>query len=317
MLAYTKEERESVENYFLWQSPEATISFVQKVYSETIAGHRHDVWDIHSSDGRWWIITNPTNLYSQTQFPNMDYAVTFHLGLCVRIPRTNDEDELIESCFSPFSLVLNELHTLPDSLGQAKSLSDYQGIGVKCRELLLSFVGAAQDAINWPVDTPPQRANFRAWIDIIFDTVLGGQAQQERRRLFKSLFNEAWTFTNWLTHTKSATWHDAEAAQTTVDHAIGFGTSVLLRVIRLVPEQCPKCGSPQLAPEESRPEERPGTVWQRPACQDCDWTGLPVRVDHDAQRLTLIRREGGDDTGECIVPDVPLTRLARPQGQRD
>jgi hypothetical protein len=48
--------------------------------------------------------------------------------------------------------------------GQAQSLSDYQGICVKGGELLLSFVGAAQDAIKWPVETPPQRANFRAWV---------------------------------------------------------------------------------------------------------------------------------------------------------
>jgi hypothetical protein len=40
--------------------------------------------------------------------------------------------------------------------GQAQSLSDYQGICVKGGELLLSFVGAAQDAIKWPVETPPQ-----------------------------------------------------------------------------------------------------------------------------------------------------------------
>jgi hypothetical protein len=316
MLASTQEERETVEEYFLWQSPKASISFLQKVYCETVAGHKHDVWDVHASDGRWWVITNPTNLYSQTQFPNLDYAVTFHLGLCVRIPRTDEQKET-DAYFTPFSALLNELHNLPDSLGQAKSLSDYQGMGVKCRELLLSFVGAAQDAIKWPVEKPPQRANFRAWTDTIFDTVLGGQVQQERRRLFKSLFNEAWTFANWLTHTKSATWHDAEAAQTTVDHAIGFGVSLLLRVIRIVPEQCHKCGSPNLSPQEARPDEMPDTVWQRPACEDCDWTGLPVRVDPDAPQTELITRQGGENTGECIIPNVPLTRLTRPRDAGD
>jgi hypothetical protein len=50
-------------------------------------GHAHDVWDVHASDGRWWVITNPTNLYSQNQFPSMDLAVTFHMGLTLRIPR--------------------------------------------------------------------------------------------------------------------------------------------------------------------------------------------------------------------------------------
>lgn len=315
MLASSKAEKEFVEEYFRWQSPQATVSFLQKVYSETVVGHKHDAWDVHASDGRWWVITNPTNLYSQTQFPNLDYAVTFHLGLCVRMPRTDEETPSF-SHVTAFSPLLNDLQALPDSLGQAKSLSDYQGIGVKCRELLLSFIDAAQDVIKWPVDDPPQRANFRAWTDIIFDTLLGGQTHQARRRLFKSLFNEAWTFSNWLTHAKSATWHDAEAAQATVDHAIGFGVSLLLRIIRSVPEQCPQCGSPHLSPEEGGTETAPETTWERPVCTGCGWTGLPVRTDPSSPPRQLIVREGGENTGECIVPDIPLTRLERPPGPK-
>ena len=34
------------------------------VLAETILGHRHDVWDVHTNRDRWWVITNPTNLYS-------------------------------------------------------------------------------------------------------------------------------------------------------------------------------------------------------------------------------------------------------------
>jgi hypothetical protein len=74
MLPGTEEEREAVVGYYLSQSPGAEVTFLQKVYAESILGHRHDVWDVHASDGRWWVITNPTNLYSQAQFPNMDLA---------------------------------------------------------------------------------------------------------------------------------------------------------------------------------------------------------------------------------------------------
>src|SRR4051812_5257174 len=88
MLPASDEERAYIRDYYLSQSPKAEARFLQKVYSEAIMGHVHDVWDVHASDGRWWVITNPTNLYSQDQFPNMDYAVTFHVGLCLRVPRT-------------------------------------------------------------------------------------------------------------------------------------------------------------------------------------------------------------------------------------
>jgi hypothetical protein len=92
MLPATEEEKEYVTSYYLSQSPAgAKVLFLQKVYSETVINHRHDVWDVHTSDGRWWIITNPTNLYSQEQFPNMDLAVSLHMGICLRIPRSEKQ----------------------------------------------------------------------------------------------------------------------------------------------------------------------------------------------------------------------------------
>ena len=317
MLRATPEEREHVEGYFLSQSKDAEVTFLQKVHSESVAGHRHDVWDVHASDGRWWVITNPTNLYSQTQFPNMDYAVTFHLGLCIRIPRTDKQRET-DIHVLPFAALLTGLQNLPEDVADADELADYQAIGVKSRELLLSFIGVAQDIIKWPVEKPPQRANFREWIDIIFNTLLGGKEHEARRRLLKSACNEAWTFCNWLTHTKSATWHDAEAAQGAVEQAIEPGVSLLLRTIRLVPEECPKCGSPHLAPEEGRSEEEPGKILQRPACGHCGWRGLPVRIDPGAPKVEIVTREESDaETGACIVPNVPLTKLARPKSDED
>lgn len=148
MLPYTKEEKEHVRSYYLGRSPNAAVTFLQKVYSENVVGHRHDVWDVHASDGRWWVITNPTNLYSQNQFPNMDYAMTFHMGLCLRIPRTQ-EQRRNEVGVRPFAEVFNQLRRIEEALGQAQNAGDYQSIGVRCREALLSFVGAAQDVAEW------------------------------------------------------------------------------------------------------------------------------------------------------------------------
>jgi hypothetical protein len=31
----------------------------------------------------WWVITDPTNLYSQDDFPEMEQALIFHIGLQV------------------------------------------------------------------------------------------------------------------------------------------------------------------------------------------------------------------------------------------
>jgi hypothetical protein len=82
------------------QAPDLMVEFLQKVYVENVLSHQHAVWDVHTNVDRWWVITNPTNLYSQEQFPNMDLAVTFHVGLCLRIPRS-EKSKLSELSVEP------------------------------------------------------------------------------------------------------------------------------------------------------------------------------------------------------------------------
>jgi hypothetical protein len=315
MLPATEEEKSDVIEYYLSQSPGAKVTFLQKVYSEAIIGHRHDVWDVHASDGRWWVITNPTNLYSQAQFPNMDLAVTFHMGLCLRIPRTQERRSPDQKNIVPFGAVFTKLSETTDALGQAQNIADYQAIGMRSREALLAFIGAAQDAAEWTNDATPKRADFRAWVDIICNVALGGPSQKERRHLFKSSLSDAWVFANWLTHAQSATWHDAETALATVEHVLGLATSLVLRHIRSVPEQCPNCGSPHLSPEEGWREDLPEIAWERPVCGDCGWTGKPIPVSErspEPEGEELFTREGSSDNGEFIIPTVPLTKLDKP-----
>lgn len=91
MLKATEEEIEKVREYFEWQAPDLEVTFMQKVYSEGVLNTRHDVWDIHTNKDRWWVITGGTNLYSQEQFPSMDLALTFHIGLILasRVRKNN------------------------------------------------------------------------------------------------------------------------------------------------------------------------------------------------------------------------------------
>jgi hypothetical protein len=88
MLRATEQERKHVLDYMSGQACDETIELAQKVYSEQVNTVRHDIWDVHTNRARWWVVTNPTNLYSQDQFPNMDLALTFHVGLCLRIPKS-------------------------------------------------------------------------------------------------------------------------------------------------------------------------------------------------------------------------------------
>ncbi len=121
MLKFTEEEKEAVTDYYLSQSKDASVTFAQKVYAESVIGHTHNIWDLHASDGRWWIITNPTNLYSQEQFPNMDLALTFHMGLCLRIPRSEKHGSDVATV-RLFGDVLQAISDCDDALSQAVPL---------------------------------------------------------------------------------------------------------------------------------------------------------------------------------------------------
>lgn len=309
MLKATEAEIENVREYFEWQAPDLQVMFLQKIYSEAVLNTCHDVWDVHTDKDRWWVITGGTNLYSQAQFPNMDLALTFHIGLMLRIPRTEEQQEN-DLRVLPFEPVLEKMEDVGAAMSQAHNLADYQAVGVRCRETLLALVGTAQDAAVW-TDTPPQRANFRAWTDIIFNDLLPSETNKERRGAIKQTLESAWTFSNWLTHAKSATWLDADMAHALTQQAVQMAMTQILRALRGVPEACPQCGSPHLEPEHSENSSASGVLWERPTCTECDWTGRPVPVlDTEAGRPIIMRE--GEQTHEHSIMTVPLRMIAKP-----
>jgi hypothetical protein len=310
MLAATEREIKHVTEYMQSQAPGVEVELVQKVYSENVLHVRHDVWDVHTDVDRWWVITEPMNLYAQDQFPNMDLALTFHVGLCLRIPRS-ERQKLSTLPIEPFSECYRCLQEATDALAQAGEVQDYQSIGVRCREGLLAFVSAAQTVLPWTLaQEPPKKADLTGWADHICSVALSGPSHEHRRHLFKTLLESAWKFTSWLTHAKASDWHDAEAAIAASENAIALCTSVIIRHIRGVPEQCPECGSQRLSPQRGYHQDSPEVEWERPTCDRCGWAGKPVPIDDVL--------EGDDESatpppaGDCIVPTTPLRQLTRP-----
>jgi hypothetical protein len=118
------------------------------------------------------------NLYAQEQFPNMDVALTFHMGLCLRIPRS-DQRKLSEIPAAPFASCLRGLQEASEALAQAQEVADYQSIGVRCREALLAFVNIAQTVMPWTgTDAPPKKADLKASADhICSGAALGATVQ--------------------------------------------------------------------------------------------------------------------------------------------
>ena len=246
MLPAKQEEVDRITEYMLSQAPDLTVEFVQKVYSENVLHVRHEVWDVHTDVDRWWVITEPMNLYAQDQFPNMDLALTFHVGLCLRIPRA-ERPNLSDLPVEPFAEAYRYLEEAHDAVRQSSEVADYQAIGVRCREALLAFIAAAQRAIPWTsTEDPPNKADLKAWADHVCNTALAGAEHEHRRHLYKTLLDSAWKFVNWLTHAKSSHWHDAEAGIVVTENAVSLCTTALIRHVRGVPDRCPDCGSQRL-----------------------------------------------------------------------
>src|SRR4051794_20250189 len=70
-------EADRVRSYVEWQAAGETVLHLEKVTSESIFGQPMDGWDVQTDKKRWWVITNPTNLYSQKLFPSLDYTFSF------------------------------------------------------------------------------------------------------------------------------------------------------------------------------------------------------------------------------------------------
>jgi putative tricarboxylic transport membrane protein len=76
-------EERSIHQYVEGQlrDEEDGVTLVQRVGQERVLGRTHLMYDVHTVKGRWWVITEMTNLYDQKRFPELDYTLSFLIGL--------------------------------------------------------------------------------------------------------------------------------------------------------------------------------------------------------------------------------------------
>jgi hypothetical protein len=79
----SKQEKDAIRAYVEGQAHEEIVH-LEKAASELVGPVRHEIWDVHCPGSRWWVVTNPTNLYSQQDFKSRDVVLTFHIGLALR-----------------------------------------------------------------------------------------------------------------------------------------------------------------------------------------------------------------------------------------
>ncbi len=262
-------EKRAVTQYFEIEAPDEKVKLAEKVSSERSQGERHDVWNVHTNKTRWWVITNPTNLYSQDEFPSMDYALSFHIGLMSRLADKNRVDESEEEVGRLIG-VWRRWEQASKALDKADEAEEFQAVGAMCRETLLSLVKEiSKKEMLPPKKEIPKQGDFIGWSGIVADYLAKGEHSRHIRQYLKLTSQEVWELVGWLTHTKSATRYDGLfVLDATIDLISSFG-KVLVRFESPVPERCPKCSSYRLT-SDFRPELKGTDPYVR-LCEACGW----------------------------------------------
>jgi hypothetical protein len=259
--------KRAVSDYVETQARGERVLHAEKVKSEHILGSDHDCWDIHTNKDRYWVITSPSNLYSQHYFPSLDFTLSFHTCVTARIMARSRgaPDDAQKARLTP---VWRRWEQAAETLDMAEEAEDFQAVGVKCRECLIQLVRSlAKPEMVPPGEDSPKRGNFISWSGLIANAIAGGASAEHVRGHLKATAKSAWELAAWLTHANGAARQDAvfvlDATHTIL---AAFGSAVIRHESRS-PERCPNCGSYNIDvgfnPELPKPYVS--------ECEECGW----------------------------------------------
>jgi len=204
VLGKDENEAEKIRSYVECQMPKEIVRHLEKISTENIYGQPMNAWDVRTNKNRWWVITNPINLYLQRLFPSLDYTLSFHVGVTTRAAQSEMTDKQ-EKAHGRVNQLANRLADARDASFKAKNTSDFQAVGMKCRECLLHISQAFAKANMVPNGHEiPQRGNFLCWCELIANHIVPVDSNKQLRSYLKAIEKEAWQLAGWLTQTQSA-----------------------------------------------------------------------------------------------------------------
>ncbi|MGH9892114.1 MAG: hypothetical protein ACREA0_09065, partial [bacterium] len=269
VLGQVDHETREIARYVEREASNETVTHLEKIKTEHLFGRQFDCWDVHTDKGRWWVITTPTNLYSQELFPSIDYTLSFHVGLMLRVQEKRGLDAgsqrtgRLASSWRRLEQALVEV----DRAGEAE---DFQAIGMRCRECLLAFLSEVAEAKMVPADREkPKDGDFINWSEVIADHIARGGSAKEVRSHLKVTARTAWQLVGWLTHARNAVRFDGHLAIDATRAVLDAYFVALVRHESGAPDRCPQCKSYRLA-SLFRPElgaDHPYVT----LCESCGW----------------------------------------------
>lgn len=263
---------QDIARYVEIEARDEDVLHVERVKTEVILGDVHEVWDVHTDKNRWWVITPLTNLYPQKHFQSLDYTLSFHVGLMMRMrsrpqgPDSNDP--------TPFDEVFRRREQAETHLDGAVEAEDYQSVGMQLRECLISLTGAIRRRVELsPMDDIPQDSNFVAWSAVLADHLCPGEGNKELRQFLKGAAKDTWQLVNWITHHRNAGETACSIGLHSCSNVIGHFIQLLERSKREKTKNCPVCNSRNVRSHFDPMIGEEGEYYV--SCGVCDWTDHP------------------------------------------
>jgi len=258
--------------YLAGQAPDESVKRVELIKREFIAGAPYDVWDVATNQNEWWVITNPTNLYIKEHFKSLDYTLSFHVGLMMRVASRADGATAHDP--HPFDEVFRRQEQAKDRHDRAIEAEDFQAVGVLLRECLLSLSSALQRRMEISEDREsPRVADFLAWSEVVLDEVCPGQSNKQLRKHMKAVARETWQLVNWLTHDKDAQKSSSFIAIQACDMVVGHFTYLFWRDRIDKFDSCPHCSSRDVRSHFDIGIGPDGDYYS--SCGSCGWNSHP------------------------------------------
>jgi hypothetical protein len=269
------DEREAIRSYVEWQSPKEKVAYVEKVLTERIFDRKMDAYDVHTDGERYWVITQPTNLYSQRLFPSLDYTISFHVGVTARMmadrksTASDEQQDRVAAAWRRWTQAA-------EALDRADEAEEFQAVGMRCRECLIAMVRAVAQPSMVPEGTEkPKAADFKQWSELIADEIASGSSAGEVRGYLKALARSAWQLVSWLTHATNAVRFDAELALDATEGTLAAFSMAVIRHERGTPDRCPQCTSYRLrSVHVPQLDLDPPYLTQ---CEACGWNNAPEK----------------------------------------
>jgi hypothetical protein len=290
----THAQGDDIRAYVENQLGEAVVH-LEKVGSELVGSRRHDIWDVHCADSRWWVLTNPTFYYSQEDFKSRDVVLTFHIGLMIRV--WTQQERRVPVAPGPAALLPGSWRRWQqafDAYDTGDEAENFQAVGVRLRECLLSFVEETCSEQLLHIDaTPPKRGDFKSWTDMLAGSLAPGPGAAKLRSSLKTTSDDVWAYVNWLTHAKNAVRMDAEIGLKIVEHLLGTFTAARMRLSQ-TSIRCQQCESYRVVAG---------------ACELCGWKDTEYEP---IELAALAEDEMAERLADPCTPSSDISTLVTP-----